>query len=167
MALVFCDITQPRVKKDYTRVMNAKALEEFVNEYPEYAGITLKELNAILGKFHQNLAQEVIDKREGIALPERLGYLIIASFKRPTSRKIVNWGESRKQGKLVYHMNWDTDNRIGKIVYRREKVNFGALTNIWGFTATKCFTTAMSVAFRKQYNKYIFVKKNLYIELTV
>jgi len=167
MSYIPADRTQPRVKKTYSTVFTAKALKEFKAAFPEHSDLTYKQACDVINKFNQNIVDTAISERTGVILPERLGHIIIASFKRPTGRKAIDWGESRKHGKLIYHMNWETDNRIGKIVYQNTIGPHNGLTKLWGFTATRSFTEKMSAAFKKFYNKYIFVRKNISTELKV
>jgi hypothetical protein len=167
MNYIPADRTQPRVKKKFTTVLNTKSVNEFKKLFPEHKDVTYKEMVDIINKFNQNIVQTVIDERNGVILPERLGHMIIAGFKRPVGRKAIDWGESRKASRIVYHMNWETDNRIGKIVYQPAVGHHNALTKLWCFTATRSFTTTMSTAFKKFYNRYIFVRKSMHIELKV
>jgi len=150
------NINKSRVKRKATRIMNAASLSEFKKEYPEYKEITLTEFNTIIKQFNKNIVEEISISRNGIALPELIGHILIMSFPRSKKKRAINFGESNKTGVLTYYRNLDTDDRIGKIVYYTGKHSV-RYSHLWGFTATKSFKQKVSSIYRKLWAKYIYV----------
>jgi|TARA_R110000868_G_scaffold5681_6_gene33616 hypothetical protein len=152
------NITGPRVKKKLTHIMSELELKYFKNKHPEYKDLKLSEFNNVIKKFNHNIINEVIENRNGVALPERIGQFIIMSFSKAQHKKIIDFGESNKTGILSYHKNWETDRRIGKIVFQNTSYNY-AIKNykFWGFKATRTFKSNMSKIFKKKWAKYIYI----------
>lgn len=130
---------------------------EFKKKHPEYKDMILSEFNAILRQFNNNIIDEVIDYRFGVALPERLGLFVVASFPK-SRRRIIDFGESNKTGVKTYHGNWDTDNRLGKIMYQKRSATSNVKYHmLWTFKPTRNFKERMSTIFKKKWAKYIFI----------
>lgn len=136
--------------------MDRKMLKKFIEKHPEYDSLTLPEFNAIVRQFNSNIVDEVIRNRDGVALPERLGEISIIAFPKP-KRKVPDFGKSNKEGELRYHANWDTDNKIGKIVYRNKGYNTIRTSRFWGLIPARDFKQRMSKAFRRFWQRYIYV----------
>ena len=150
----------PRVRLKTARVMNAKALLEFKEQYPEYSNLTLTEFNGIVKQFNKNIVDEILNQRYGVSLPERLGHLVIVSFPR-SSKKRIDFGTSNKTGVITYHQNWETDNRTAKLVYQTTAHNASYRYNrFWSFTAARGFKQKISESFVRLYQRYIQIDNN-------
>lgn len=148
-----------RVRKKTTSIMNRKMFSKFLKEYPEYKGMTISEFNKIVKQFNNDIVDAVIDNRDGVVLPERLGELTILTFPSP-KRKIIDFGESNKAGELRYHGNWETDNKIGKIVYHKASQS---VTNgrFLGLIPSRDFKKRMSSAFKRFWQRYVYVDNKI------
>ena len=80
-----------RIKRKSSHVMSDSLFLEFKKKHPEYKDMILSEFNAILRQFNNNIIDEVIDYRFGVALPERLGLFVVASFPK-SRRRIIDFG---------------------------------------------------------------------------
>lgn len=145
-----------RLRKKSSVVMDRTMLKKFKEQHPEYASLTLPEFNAIVKQFNENIIEEVLKNRDGVSLPERLGEIVIWSFPKP-KRKIPDFGKSNELGELRYHGNWDTDNKIGKIVYRNKGYRAIKTSRFWGFIPARRFKQQMSTAFKKFWQRYIYI----------
>jgi hypothetical protein len=62
------------------------------------------------------IADTVIEKRDGIQLPEQIGWLFIGACE--TSKKQnTDYAKSNKYGVRVTNNNWNTDGRLAKIFF--------------------------------------------------
>lgn len=149
------DRNKPRGCYKAELVVTKKELREFLRKYPEHKGLTQLEFNSIVRQFNQNIIETVIENRDGVLLPERIGQLQIVSYKA-SKKRIVNFGLTNKTGTPHYEGNWETDNRIGKIVFQKpgQKIEHGRL---WGLITARPFKQKVSKAFLKFWPKYLFV----------
>ena len=58
-------------------MLNKKLLMEFKEKYPAYANIDNNKLKKIIKVYNTKLWNEVVNSREGVELPDSLGYLFI------------------------------------------------------------------------------------------
>lgn len=150
------DRTGKRLRKHSSVIMNYNAMKRFKELYPEY-DITLKEFNKILKAFNSNIIETVINNRDGVELPERLGHLQIVAFPKPT-KKIIDFAKSNELGEIRYHGNWETDNKIGKITYRSTPSGYTFKNSrFWGLIPTRSFKQRMSEVFKRKWQKFIYI----------
>lgn len=137
--------------------MTQSLFREFKKKHPEHKDMILSEFNNILRRFNHNIIDGVIDSRFGVALPERIGKIVVVSFPR-SKRKIIDFGESNRTGVKSYHGNWNTDNRLGKIMYQNGASQYNIKYHkLWTFSPTRNFKERMSTVFKKKWAKYIFI----------
>ena len=110
------DLNRPRYKEKVLNLLNAETLKRFKNKNPMYSSIDNIKLKKVITAFNGKIWDTVINNRNGVELPESLGYLFIGSC--PAAKKVnVNYALSKKYGKLIQNKNWDTDGHVGKIFY--------------------------------------------------
>jgi len=150
---------KPRVRLSASIVMTEKEFRNFIISNPEYKGLTLTQFNEIIRKFNLNIISEVLENRDGVSLPERLGNLFIVSFTKAKNRKIIDFGKSNIIGKTCYHANWDTDGMVGKIIYQKSKTIKIENGRLWGLMPTRNFKKSMSLIFKDLWQKFIHIDK--------
>lgn len=144
-----------RFRKSAFIIMNRSMLFEFKKMYSEHSDISLKEFNHVVKSFSNEVIDSVIENRDGVILPEKIGQLLIVAFPRP-NKKIIDFGKSNKTGVKHYHSNWDTDNKIAKIIYHNKVNNYGNRNSkFWGFLPSRNFKLEVSSKFKKYWQKYI------------
>jgi hypothetical protein len=117
-------------------------------------------INKCIVLFNQRIAQEVIDNRNGIRLPDGLGIIVagVCGISKETASKNINWHELQKTGVAVSFQNRETDAQIIKVKYSNvlDKHMFDN-RHMWCFDADRPFTRALSAEFRKPdgWKKYI------------
>lgn len=150
------DRTGKRVRKHSSVIMDYDKMKKFKELNPEY-DITLTEFNKVLRTFNSNIIEAVINNRDGVELPERLGHLQIIAFPKP-SRKIIDFAKSNEVGEKRYHGNWETDNKIGKITYRSTLAGYTFKNSrFWGLIPTRSFKKRMSEVFKRKWQKFIYI----------
>lgn len=150
------DLKGPRYRKTTHNVLNASFLKDFKAKYPKYADLDNKKLKSIIETYNGVLWQMVIDEREGVELPEGLGFLFIGTAtvksENPDPEK------SAELGVAVTHMNWSTNNRVCKIFYTNypSKYRF-ANREVWTFSAVRQFKRSVSKAYVANWERYIVI----------
>lgn len=157
------DVKGPRFRKERYNLLDMSFFKEFREEFPEYKNISDKDLRNIIEKFNENLWTEVIVNRNGIELPEGLGYLFIGSCP-PPSGKNIDAPNSLKYGKQLKNTNLNSDGFLAKIFYSsfasKYKYEFRKL---WRFKGCRSFTRATSKAYRENWKLYVQVDKRVMI----
>lgn len=155
------DLNAPRFRAKTKKILNKDLYESFIDKYPKYSNLSLLEFREIVVKYNGFLWDGVINHRDGIALPESLGYVVIAKCDRPKGKN-TDWVSSIKHGRAVNFSNWDSDNYLAKICYSNYSIRYRLKDReLWSFTPTRSFKTAVAKSFAEMYNKYIHLTHNI------
>lgn len=149
------DLNAPRYRKKSLSFSNAKFFKEFKEKYPAYKDLDNKVLKEIIAHFNGLIWENVIEEREGMSLPQSLGFLFIGSC---TAKKAFNADhtKSAKLGVKVKNLNYDTDNKLCKIVYTNYANKYAfKYREIWGFQAVRQFKRNVSKVYSENWQKYI------------
>lgn len=151
------NITGPRFRTKRVSILTVNTLKEFKKKYPEYKNLTLTEFKNIIMTFNNNLVDGIIDNRNGIELPDGLGFIFMGSC--PAAKnKNIDYKKSIEYGVEASYRNWDSDNRLLKIFYTNcsSKHPFEN-KQVWSLKAVKQFRKKASIAFKENWSKYIEV----------
>ena len=150
------DIKGPRYRKTTHSIFNTEFISEFKKKYPGYQNIDNKVLKEIIQVYNGLLWQMVIDEREGVEIPEGLGFLFLGTATVKTENPDNK--ASGEAGVAITHMNWPTNNRICKIVYTNYPAKYRfANREIWTFSAVRQFKRSVSKAYVENWQKYIVI----------
>lgn len=152
------DLNAPRYRAKTTTLLNKKVYNDFIKKYPKYSDISVKDFKKIINQFNKNISTEVINNRNGVQLPEKLGYLFIGKCEKKLSSSNVDYGNSIKYDKQVSHRNWESDGYLAKIFYTNYAFKYRIKDReLWEFKASKEFKKATSKLFPELYTKYVLV----------
>jgi hypothetical protein len=151
------DVTAPRFRPKAHYVTNKEFFAEFRERYPKYKDLTNKELSAIINGFNNLFWETVIDKRDGVQLPEELGYIFVGTC--PASKKKnIDFGKSSKYGYIITNKNWDTDGKLGKIFYTNYANKYKFINReCWSFNACRTFSRSLAKVYPEQWMMYVAV----------
>lgn len=151
------NLNGPRFREKRISILTRKKLEMFKDQHPEYSNMTLKQFKSIIMTFNSFLAQGVIDNRDGIELPQGLGFIFMASCPA-TKKQNIDYKKSFNYGIKTNHKNWDSDNKLLKIFYTNSNTKY-PFTNkqVWSFKAVKQFRKNASESYKNNWAKYIEV----------
>jgi hypothetical protein len=105
------DLKAPRYRPKVYTIMNKKFFESFKKKYPKYKNMDDKELRKIIKYFNNTFYQTVIDTRDGVQLPEQIGWIFIGTCQSPKKHN-TDFAKSKKYGVSVTNKNWETDGNI-------------------------------------------------------
>ena len=74
------DLNAPRFRSKRKSVLTKERLKLFKEKYPEHHATTLKQFKDIIMTFNSLLVDGVVDNRDGIELPDGLGFIFMASL---------------------------------------------------------------------------------------
>tara|TARA_R110000751_G_scaffold244727_1_gene344783 strand:+ start:4043 stop:4561 length:519 start_codon:yes stop_codon:yes gene_type:complete len=149
------DLNKPRYREKVYGLLNLKTLKDFKEKYPIYANISNDKLKKIIKCFNGKIWENVINNRNGIELPDSLGYLFLGTCPPPKSVN-TDYSVSKKYGKVIQNKNWDTNGNIGKIFYTNYSTKYRFRNReLWQFTAIRQFKRAVAKIYPKRWKKYI------------
>ena len=79
------DVKGPRYRPEAQNILTKKFFEDFKSKHSKYKHLENQDLRMIIKKFNESLFQNVIDIRDGMQLPESIGWLFIGTCQ--TSKK--------------------------------------------------------------------------------
>ena len=156
------DLNAPRFR---AKRFNTVSID-WIGEIRDHEDCLVKDENKIkkiLVASNKMIAQAIIDFRDGIELPEQLGYLFLGTC-QPKIRKNVDFKTTKSYLKVIQHRNWESDNYLAKIFYTNYETKYKFKFNdMWGFKACREFTTEVGRTYPENWKKYIQVDHTLKI----
>lgn len=152
------DPSAPRYRPEFTKVLNRTMWRRFFRENPQFKPFkhvySYQQLTDLLKNFHLNITKLAIDNRDGVLLPERLGWIFLSSIKKP--KRTVNEKLSNELGYDIGYSNNHTDGKLLKINYRSAAKAFNFENkDLWKFYPAQNFQDKASKAFSEKYMLYI------------
>ena len=127
--------------------------------------MTNLELRNIIKKFHEHVYNTVIEKRDGIQLPEQIGWLFIGACESSKKRN-VDYAKSNKYGVEVSYNNWNTDGRLAKIFFTSNAPKHKMKNReFWRFVGCRNFKRSVAKAFSENWNNYIIIDSSVQLRL--
>lgn len=154
------DLSQPRYRVESVQVDNKHFYKALCKKVPEAKALGLSKIKKVINEFNELIAQYIMENREGVELPESLGYMFIATCKAKPSENI-DYHKSKLYGVKVTHKNWDTDGALGKIVYTNYNAKYKFKDSaMWGFKPARKFKRAVSKHYIENWKMYIELNRN-------
>lgn len=151
------DLNQPRYRAETKQVDGKDFYKALCKKIPGATALEHAKIRDIIKDFNELITKHVIESREGIELPESLGYMFVASCK-PKNGPGIDYYKSKIYGVKVSHKNWDTDGSTGKMVYTNYNAKYKFKdSSIWTFKPARKFKRTLS--------KYYIDNWKMYIEL--
>ena len=156
------DLNAPRYRPTKLNLTNVDFYNRFIQDNPKHNQLTIEQFKNIIKSFNGKIWQAVIDERDGIQLPEQLGYIFIGSCPRKKSN--VDYKKSEEYGVILQNQNWESDQYLAKIFYTNYETKYRFKNHeLWGFKGLRDFTRAVGQAYPKEWKKYIQVDNKLKI----
>lgn len=157
------DLNAPRCRGKVHTVLNQKFLNEFIEKYPEYKAFNMTDARAILSNFHEKLWDHATNSRDGVELPENLGYLFIGTCFSPKKYN-TDFGNSIKNETRLRHRNFESDNFLAKIFYTNYAAKYKFKNReLWVFDAIRNFKRAVAKAYPNNWKMYVQVENGIHI----
>jgi len=150
------DLNAPRYRPKKLNLTNVNFYNKFIEDNPKYSSLTIDQFKDIIKKFNGLIWENVVNDRNGVQLPEQLGYLFIGSCPRKKSN--VDFKKSEHYGTVLQNQNWESDNYIAKIFYTNYETKYRFKNHeLWGFKGVRDFTRTVGQTYPKEWKKYIQV----------
>jgi hypothetical protein len=113
--------------------------------------------------YNGKIWETVINTRDGIELPEQLGYIFIGSCPRKKSDNI-DYKKSQYHGVKIQTQNWESDQYVAKIFYTNYETKYRFKHHeLWGFKGVRDFTRMVGQTYPTEWKKYLMVENTLKI----
>jgi hypothetical protein len=155
------DLSKARYREKVLSLLNSKVLQKFKDKHPAYSSIDNNKLKSVVKVFNGKIWENIIACRDGVELPDSLGYLFIGTC--PAAKKVnVDYALSKQYGKVIQNKNWDTDGNVGKIFYTNYSPKYRFKTReLWQFIAIRQFKRAVAKTYPKQWKKYVRMQSKI------
>lgn len=149
------DLTAPRYRSKKLNLNNIECYERFIKDNPKYSYITLEQFKNVIKVFNGKIWDTVINYRDGIELPEQLGYVFIGTCPRKVSDN-TDYKKSKTLGFKVQNQNWESDQYVAKIFYTNYETKYRFRHHeLWGFKGVRDFKRAVAKAYPDNWKKYV------------
>ena len=152
------DRTAPRFRPKRKNVLSETFFMDFFKKYPEYEKYSRADLRKVIKTLSEILFKEAVEYRDGVELPENLGFIFIGTC-RPPKKTNLDYKRSVYYGANVQHRNFESDNYIAKIFYTNyaNKYKFRN-RELWQFKGARNFTQHVHKTYPEYWKKYVMVE---------
>jgi hypothetical protein len=158
------DVTAPRFRPETKNVLSKEFFNLFKEKYPKYKEIDNKELRKIIKKFNQVVFQTVIENRDGVQLPEQIGWLFIGTCQQ-SKKENVDYAKSLKYGVRVTNKNWDSDGKLAKIFFSNHALKHKIKNReFWSFIACREFKRSVAKSYPENWQMYVEVSPEIKLQ---
>ena len=148
------DLNAPRYRPKKLNLTNIDFYKKFIEENPKYSALTIEQFKEIISVFNGKIWDTVVNERDGVQLPEQLGYIFIGSCPRKKSN--VDFDKSKKYGVVLQNQNWESDQYTAKIFYTNYETKYRFKNHeLWGFKGVRDFTRTVGKTYPTDWKKYI------------
>jgi len=135
---------------------NTAFYDQFIKDNPKYSGIELDVFKNIISSFNGKIWETVIAERDGVELPEQLGFIFIGTCPRKKSN--VDFYKSQNYGVKLQNQNWESDQYVAKIFYTNYETKYRFKHHeMWGFTGVRDFKRTVAKTYPQEWKKYLMV----------
>lgn len=160
------DVKAPRFRPEVHNILSAEFFENFRSKYPKYKNFDNRTLKNLVKLFNQTVYQTVINTRDGVQLPESIGWLFIGTCQQ-SKKKNIDFAKSHTYGVAVSNNNWATDGKLAKIFYTNYAPKIKMKNKeYWKFVACRDFKRTVAKTYPENWNMYVVVDPNAKIRTT-
>lgn len=150
------DLKAPRYRPTKLNLTNKPLYDSFIDQNPKHSHITVDKFKEVIAVFNGKIWEAVVANRDGVELPEQLGYLFIGTCPRKKSN--VDFHKSKNYGVVLQHQNWESDQYTAKIFYTNYETKYQFRNNeMWGFSGVRDFKRTVGKTYPKEWKKYVLV----------
>jgi len=159
------DVKASRYRPEVYNVLNKKFFDKFKEKYSKYKDLDNVQLRQVIKRFNELIADTVIEKRDGVQLPDQIGWLFIGACE--TSKKQnIDFAKSNKYGVRVTNNNWNTDGRLAKIFFTNYALKHKIKNReFWSFVACRNFKRSVAKSFSENWNNYVVIDSTKKLKL--
>jgi hypothetical protein len=160
------NVKGPRYRPNVHNIMNKEFFDSFRQKHPKYKNLTDAQLKNIGKSFNRLVFQTVIDTRDGVQLPESIGWLFIGTCSQ-SKKNNIDFAKSHQYGVTVSNKNWATDGKLAKIFYTSYAPKIKIKNKeFWKFVACREFKRTVAKTYPENWQMYVVANPNMKIRTT-
>jgi hypothetical protein len=149
------DVKAPRFRPEVKNVLDKEFFKLFKKKFSKYKNMDESQIRTIIKRFNQTVYQTVIETRDGVQLPEQIGWLFIGTCQQ-SKKENVDYSKSFKYGVRVTNKNWDSDGKLAKIFFSNHAPKHRIKNReFWSFVACREFKRAVAKTYPENWQMYI------------
>ena len=157
------DLNAPRYRPKKLNLTNIDFYNKFIEDNPKYSHLSVDQFKNVIKTFNGLIWKTVIEERDGVQLPEQLGYIFIGSCPRKTTEN-TDYKKSEHYGVKIQNQNWESDQFVAKIFYTNFETKYRFKNHdLWGFTGLRDFKRNVAKTYPTDWKKYVQVDNLLKI----
>jgi len=151
------DLSAPRYRPKRLNLTNIDFYKEFIKDNPKYSKLDIKTFKKVIELFNGKIWKNVIKERDGVQLPEQLGYLFVGTCPRKKGEN-TDYNKSAKYGIKIQNQNWESDQYTAKIFYTNFETKYRFKNHeLWGFVGVRDFKRTVARVYPEHWKKYVMV----------
>jgi hypothetical protein len=155
------DLNAPRYRPKKLNFTNVQFYEQFIADNPKFSSLTIDQFKEIIKTFNGKIWETVVDERNGVQLPEQLGFIFIGSCPRKKTDN-TDYNKSKRYGLKIQNQNWESDQFVAKIFYTNYETKYRFKNHeLWGFTGVRDFKRSVAKTYPVEWKKYVQVDNML------
>ena len=154
------DLSAPRYRPEALNLLDKEFFDGFKKKYPRYAKYENSMLKNITKTFNRTVYNMVVDSRDGVQLPDQIGWLFVGTCQQSKKRN-VDFSKSRQYGVEVSNNNFATDGKLAKIFFTSNALKHKMKNReYWTFVACRDFKRLVAKSYPENWNMYRVVENN-------
>ena len=148
------NLKAPRFRPEVHSILNKQFLKEFKIKHPQYKNIMDATLKKMIKEFNRFIYQKIVNSRDGVELPESIGWLFIGTCQE-SKKKNIDFAKSKEYGLNITNKNWASDGKLAKIFFTNYAPKHKMKNReFWSFTACREFKRAVAKSYPENWNMY-------------
>lgn len=151
------DLNAPRYRPKKLNLTNQDFYNKFIADSPKFASVSIDQFKEVISTFNGMIWENVVASRDGVELPEQLGFLFIGTC--PARKKeSVDYKRSMVYGVRIQNQNWESDNYLAKIFYTNFETKYRFKNHeLWMFDGVRDFKRTVAKTYPLEWKKYVVV----------
>lgn len=150
------DLKAPRYRPKKLNFTNVEFYNQFVQDNPRFASLSIEQFKDVITSFNGKIWEKVVEDRDGVELPEQLGFIFIGTCPRKKSN--IDFRKSELYGVKLQNQNWESDQYVAKIFYTNYETKYRFKHHeMWGFTGVRDFKRTIGKTYPTEWKKYVMV----------
>jgi hypothetical protein len=160
------DVKAPRYRPEVHTILNKEFFDSFKQKHPKYKNTDNANLKSIVKAFNKLVFNTVIETRDGVQLPESIGWLFIGTCQQ-SKKYNIDFAKSHQYGVTVSNKNWATDGKLAKIFFTNHAPKIRIKNReFWKFVACREFKRAVAKTYPENWQMYVAADPKIKIEHT-
>lgn len=157
------DLNAPRFRRKTEGTLNKEFIDTLRENVSSVKELTDEEIKKIVTTFNGHVWNKVIEKRDGVDLPEQIGHIFVGTCP-PKKKKNIDFKSSLQYMQTIQHRNWESDQHLAKIFFTNYATKYKFKHHeLWGFAPIRQFKRALAKAYPEKWKQYVEIDPRLKI----